>query len=367
MSTITHSAIQTCPNCGAQLPLEAQACPSCHALVYSVRLDQLSHDARALENRGLFPQARELWATSLTLLPPGSSQAAWIGNRILALQQAEMQGQNQADPATAFSPSIQNQQAAKPAPRANPNWVKKLGPFGPAALFLLKFKSALFLLFKLKFLFSFGIFVWLYITLFGWRFGLGFSVCILIHEMGHYVDVRRRGLPAEMPIFLPGFGAYVRWTGLGVTSRQIAQIALAGPLAGWIASAVCYLIYAQTQDPIWAALARTGAWLNILNLIPVWFFDGGLASRALGVAERVSLLVLTIGLWYVTREGVFLLVALGAAWSVFVALSRREAVPQQPDWSTWTYYASLLTALAVIVHFAPNALANQGMQNGRIF
>ncbi len=109
--------------------------------------------------------------------------------------------------------------------------MKKLGPLGPFVLLLFKFKTLFLLLFKLKSLFSFLFFIALYVSIFGWRYGVGISVCILIHEMGHFVDIKRRGLPAEMPVFLPGFGAYVRWTSLGVTRRQIAQISLAGPLA----------------------------------------------------------------------------------------------------------------------------------------
>lgn len=354
VSTITHSAIQSCPNCGAELPLEALACPQCDALVQSVRLDQLAKDARALEVRGLFPQARELWIYSLTLLPPNSKQAGWVQDRLRALEEVE---------AGIANPSAKP--SASPAKRAEkgppPNWIKRLGPFGPLALFLLKFKSFFFVLLKFKFLLSFLVFIWLYVTIFGWRFGIGFCACILIHEMGHYIDIRRRGLPAEMPIFLPGFGAYVRWTGLGVTLPQIAQISLAGPLAGWIASAVCYLIYAYTLDPIWAALARTGAFLNTLNLIPVWFFDGGLACRTFGVGERTGLLVLCVSLWYYTSEGIFLLVALGAIWRIFTAMSHREPVPQRADWGNFAYYAAILIALAVILHAAPNTLASQGM------
>jgi Zn-dependent protease len=349
LSTLTHSAIQTCPNCSAELPLGALACPQCHALVHSVRLDQLARDARALEARALFPQAAELWETSLTLLPHDSKQAEWVRERLgtLALAHAGTQPEEPASPS--------GTPAAKPkAP--TPNWVKKLGPFGPLALLLLKLKSAFFLLFKLKFLFSFAFFIVLYVGIFGWRYGLGISVCILIHEMGHFVDIKRRGLPAEMPVFLPGLGAYVRWASLGVTRRQIAQISLAGPLAGWIAAAVCYLLYAHTRDPIWAALARTGAVLNVLNLIPVWVLDGGQAVHSLAAEERVVLLAAALGLWYYTREGIFLFVAAGFTWSLFT-----KDKPHQSDWSTWAYYAALMVALAVILHAAPNTLAQQGL------
>jgi Zn-dependent protease len=364
LSTITHSAFQNCPNCGAELPLEALACPQCQALIQSVRLDQLAKDARALEVRGLFPQARELWTHSLTLLPENSQQSGWVHERLRALEQVEagivsQTGKPLPGPLGSQPQSAPAPPGEKPPP---PSWVKRLGPFGPLALFLLKFKTLFIFLLKFKFLFSFLIFIWLYVTLFGWRFGVGFCVCILIHEMGHYIDIRRRGLPAEMPIFLPGFGAYVRWTGLGVTIRQIAQISLAGPLAGWIASAVCFLIYAQTQDPIWAALARTSAFLNVLNLIPVWFLDGGLACHTLGTTERAGLLALSLGLWYYTGEGIFVFVALGAVWRIFTAMTHREPVLERSDWGSWAYYAAVLIALAVILHAAPNTLAQQGME-----
>jgi Zn-dependent protease len=360
VSTITHPVIQNCPNCDASLPLEALACPQCHALVHSIRLDQLAKDARALEARGLYPQARELWEYSLPLLPHDSKQAEWVRERLRALQAVEAGTQPEI---SATSPAIGSPASAKrvpPAAQAPPSWIKKLGPFGPLALLLLKLKSVLFFLLKAKFLFSFAFFIVLYVGIFGWRYGLGISVCILIHELGHYIDIKRRGLPAEMPVFLPGFGAYVRWTALGVTRRQIAQISLAGPLAGWIAAAVCFLLYTQTGDPIWAALARTGAFLNTLNLIPVWMLDGGKAFLALGEIERVALLILTLGLWYYTREGLFLFVAAGILWRIFTLFTGREERPQ-PDWSAWLYYAALLVALAVMLHATPDALANQGM------
>jgi Zn-dependent protease len=339
LSTITHSAIRNCPNCGADLPLETVACPQCHALIHSVRLDQLAKDARALEAKGSFPQARELWAYSLTLLPHDSTQAAWVQERIRALDLAHAETTHEPD--------------AKPA-QSHP-WIKKLGPLGPFALLLLKSKGLLLAIFKLKFLFSFFAFIAIYVGLFGWRYGLGISVCILTHEMGHFIDIKRRGLPAEMPVFLPGLGAYVRWSGLGVTRRQIAQISLAGPLAGWIAAAICFLLYVQTHDPIWAALARTGAVLNTLNLIPIWVLDGGQAIGTLGMVERAALLAASLAVWAYTGEGIFFLVAAGITWSLFA-----KNKPQQPDWSTWIYYVALLIALGVMLHATPSALANQG-------
>jgi Zn-dependent protease len=173
--------------------------------------------------------------------------------------------------------------------------------------------------------------------------------------MGHFIDIKRRGLPAEMPVFLPGLGAYVRWNALGVTRSQITQISLAGPLAGWIAAAVCYLLYARTGDPIWAALARTGAVLNILNLIPIFILDGGQAIAALAQVERAALLALTLGLWYYTGEGIFFFVAAGIVWRLFT-----KDKPEKSDWNSFAYYAAVLTALAVLLHATVGAMAGQG-------
>jgi len=346
LSIITHSLITSCPSCGSDLPIGSLTCPDCSKLVYSSQLDALADEAKAYEKSGEFAPAMEVWNQTLALLPVDSKQAEWVHERLRQLQSL----------ATGQAAEQPTKQPRQVDGHATPSWVKRLGPLGPFALLLLKFKTLFLFLFKLKFLFSFLFFIALYVSMFGWRYGLGISACILIHEMGHFIDIKRRGLPAEMPVFLPGLGAYVRWSGLGVTRRQMAQISLAGPLAGWIAAAVCFLIYSQTGDPIWAALARTGAVLNVLNLIPVWVLDGGQAVGVLSAVERAGLLAISLGLWYYTGEGIFFFVAAGTTWRLFT-----KDKPEQSDWGTFAYYAALLVVLAVILHAAPNALANQGI------
>ena len=162
VSTAFQSVVSHCPNCNSELPLGALACPQCHALVYSIRLDQLARDARALEVKGSFAQARELWAYSLTLLPADSKQAVWVQERIRALESAEAGQSAQASQPSVLvpDPGASRSKQEKPPP---PNWVKKLGPFGPFALLLLKLKTVFFFLFKLKFLFSFLFFIALYV------------------------------------------------------------------------------------------------------------------------------------------------------------------------------------------------------------
>src|SRR5260370_36114 len=172
-----------------------------------------------------------------------------------------------------------------------------IGGLAAIGMVLAKSKGLLLAIFKLKFLLSFFSFIWIYVLLFGWRFGAGFAVCILIHEMGHFVDIKRRGLPAELPVFLPGLGAYVRWQALGVPLETRAAVSLAGPLAGFFAALACAVLWWQTGNPLWAALARAGAVLHLLNLIPVWVLDGGQAALALSKTERIVLLTACLALW----------------------------------------------------------------------
>ena len=264
----------------------------------------------------------------LPLLPANSRQADWIQQHARALDVVADQIQ--------------------PPPSEN-KWAQRLGPVGPIAILLAKSKALLGAIFKLKFLLSFAAFFGFYWAAFGAKFGIGFALLILIHEMGHYIDIKRRGLPADMPVFLPGFGAYVRWQALGVPMETQAAISLAGPLAGLFGSVACAALWWQTGNPLWAALARSGAWLNLLNLIPVWMLDGGHAALALSKMERMLLLTACLALWLLLGENMFFLVALGAGYQVFLA----GDLPARPSRKTTVYFIAVLTALGVVMKLLP--------------
>ena len=328
MDSLSLSSTPTqCGTCSAPLAAGARDCPRCHTLVHAARLDALAAQARDRQSAGDVAAARALWQQALTLLPPASTQAQWVRGHLNALP--------------------------PPPAKSQPNWVRRLGPLGPIALLLLKGKGVLLALFKLKFLFSLLSFFGFYWLLYGWKFGIGFALSVLIHEMGHYVDIKRRGLPAEMPVFLPGLGAYVRWQAMGVTLAQRAQIALAGPLAGWLAAAACALLYRQTHDMLWAALARAGAALNVMNLIPVWILDGSQAANALGRTARAALLAAALAIFLLLHQGVFLLVGAGALWRLFTRDLPAQAGDADEGWSTLVYYIAVMAALALLLHTLP--------------
>ena len=304
-------------------------CDQCQALVHSDQLDRLAAEAKALEAKGDPRQARERWLMGLPLLPPNSRQADWIVQHARSLDAAA--------------------ERLQPPPPSENKWAQRLGPVGPVAVLLAKGKFLLTAIFKLKFLLSFLAFFGFYWAMFGAKFGIGFAALILIHEMGHYIDVKRRGLPADMPVFLPGLGAYVRWQALGVSLETRAAISLAGPLAGFLAAVLCAVLWWQTGNPLWAALARAGAVLNLLNLTPVWVLDGGQAALALSKMERIVLLTACLALWLVLGQGLFFVVAIGAGYQVFFAGN----IPPHSSRATTAYFVAVLIALGVILSMLP--------------
>jgi Zn-dependent protease len=299
-------------------------CEQCHTLVHAEQLEQLSAGARMFEEHGQLAQAREAWLKALALLPPQATQAQWVRDKARKLELA-----------------------AIAAPEKQHQWAKKLGPLAPIAVLLAKSKFLL-TLFKLKSLLSLATFMAFYWALYGPKFGLGFAILILVHEMGHYIDIKRRGLPAEMPMFLPGLGAYVRWAAMGVSQATQAAVSLAGPLAGWIGAAVCALLWWKTGNGLWAALARSSAVLNVLNLTPVWVLDGGKAMSALSKAERIVILTAALVLCFALNEKVFLAVAAGATYRLFT-----KDLPPQPSRATLAYFLAVLVALGLVLWLMP--------------
>ncbi len=111
---------------------------------------------------------------------------------------------------------------------------------------------------------------------------------------------------------------------------------------------VCGLIWHYTGNELWSALARTSAWFNALNLIPVWILDGGSAIRALSKLERGIVLLVSVALGYALGESVFYFVAAGSAWRLFT----RDA-PPEPSNSATAYFVAVLTGLALVMWLVP--------------
>jgi Zn-dependent protease len=338
--------------------------------VHADELERLAAQARELEARQDLAGARERWLSVLPLLPPESQQAQWIQGHLRELEALAQQGKSGTN-----HPSVLPDRSDMKR-----TWAKRLAPIAPLAAILAKFKTFFFAILKLKFLFSFAAFLGFYWAAWGMKFGIGFALLVLVHEMGHFIEVKRHGLKADLPVFLPGVMAYVRWEGMGVSLETRSLIALAGPCAGFLAAVFCGLMWWQTGQDFWEALARTSAWFNVLNLVPVFFLDGGHAAQALNKLEKAMLMGVSVGLFYATTEGVFIFVALGAAWQLVrsffaahpaqatvtrldlsqsgqAAQARASYAPAEPAQASSpliaAYFIVLLTALGAVMYLLP--------------
>lgn len=122
-----------------------------------------------------------------------------------------------------------------------------------------------------------------YSFIFGWRFAVGLVLLLFIHEMGHAVVMKLKGLPVGGMIFIPMLGAAVFMSRMPGNAKDEAEVGIAGPIAGALASLVCLLVaLSSPMEPgIWASLAYFGFFLNLFNLIPIVPFDGGRVMAAI--------------------------------------------------------------------------------------
>jgi Zn-dependent protease len=324
-------AIHSCPACSHWLTEGTLACPDCHALTYGQYLSQMAQSAQQLELEQKWVEARERWRSALRWLPEETQQAASVRQHVAQID--------------ARLKAVEDQKA---------RWTKRLGPFAPVALFLLKIKSFLFILFKIKFLFGFLAFFGIYWAIFGWQFAAGFMAGLAIHEMGHYIAVRRRGFKADLPMFLPGLGAYVKWYSQGATREDLAEIALAGPLFGLTVALAFLGMWFAWHARIFMVLANVTAWINFLNLLPLLWLDGAQATYALSRIQRGLVAATCILFFALTVSGgdlmgestqwIFLIVGLGMVWRCF---TRDE--PEKASTPTFAYFQALVVVLGLVV------------------
>jgi Zn-dependent protease len=321
-----------CPRCGTEVAPALLACPACGWLRYSTELKRLAAEADAHASAGQFTAELVAWRTALTLLPASSQQHATIARR--------------ADELSRKGPASSEPQ--------RPAWTKRAGAGGAIALFLWKFKVALlFLLTKgkllllgltkagtfLSMLLSLGV----YWQLYGWKWALGVVASIYVHEMGHVAMLRRYGIDATAPMFIPGFGALIRARFYPNDVIGEARVGLAGPIWGLAAAVVCFTVYSVTGSHAWGAIAVIGAYINLFNLTPVWQLDGAHGFKALTKEQRWIVVLALAAAWFLTREPLLILLLVMAA---IAAMNRAAA--EQPDRRTLLEFLVLIAALSAL-------------------
>jgi Zn-dependent protease len=187
------------------------------------------------------------------------------------------------------------------APRSmRDRWQRVSGGIGAALAALWKLKI-LAVIFKLKFLGvagSMALSIVAYAWIFGWAFAVGFVLLILVHELGHVVVLRMRGIKAGLPVFIPFLGAMVSMKESPKTVYDEALSGIAGPAVGGAASALLAWYAEGTGSAMLTALAYTGFFLNLFNLLPVLPLDGGRTAAALHPAIWAVGLAGLVGLMF---------------------------------------------------------------------
>jgi Zn-dependent protease len=309
-----------CAGCSTELPPARLDCPACRRLVHAEALRALPPRGAEAEARGDAAAALAAWGEAHALLPAGTKQHEAVAATVARL--------------SAVAPPV------APPP---PSWLGRLGPLAAVGLLLWKVVGVAKLGAVLSLFASFAV----YWAAFGWRFAAGLLASMYVHELGHVIALRRAGIPAGAPMFIPGLGAYVRLHAPVPDARTNARVGLAGPLAGLAITAVLGVAATVAGSPLLGAVAYSGAVMNLFNLVPIWQLDGSRGLSSLARWERFALLGVAIAALVVSREQML--------WLVVIVLALRAASPAAPDRGdppVLAAFAALVVALAGIAAYA---------------
>lgn len=313
------------------------SCPGCGALVHAGELKRLAAVAREAPPN----EALTCWRQAIALLPRDSEQFKLVAAKIESI-----------------SRSLESNPQAASKPGAK-KWKGAAASGGVLLMLLAKFKTAIFLILsqgkflllgltKAGTLFSMLLTLRIYWAYFGWPLAIGIILGIYLHEMGHVSALRRLGVAATAPMFIPGFGALIFLKQQYFSPREDARFGLAGPKWGLGASIFAALLGFVLHSPVCLVIAQWNAWLNLFNLAPVWSLDGARGFHALRRRDRLAASIIFVGacLPPISRGGPWLWAPVAAAaTAVYGVLKRNE--PEVSDQRAFWEYAGLCVALAV--------------------
>jgi Zn-dependent protease len=315
-----------CPRCGANVPPGELACPTCGLLVHLDQLRELAEQAQFLETQDP-AAAAALWRECLQLLPPNSEQSLMLQQRIALLESAAIQP------------------AAPPTFRQRP---------------LIRTGGSMVL--------SMAV----YAIFFGPAFAIGFVILIWVHEMGHVVALRRYGVRATAPLFIPFVGAVITIGRLRNAAEE-AVMGIAGPIFGTLGGLLCFLLYLGLRWNVLLDLSFFTFSMNLLNLLPIPPLDGGRVTAAVspwiwpfGLAALVSVPVLQFiqgGRSLTNISPLPILILVFAAPRLWRTFRYREnstpyyQIPRSSSWAIGTAYVLLALVLIAMValtyHLSP--------------
>ena len=173
-----------------------------------------------------------------------------------------------------------------------------------------------------------------YSWVFGWRYAVGFVLLIFIHEMGHYVAARQQGLDVGAPTFIPFVGAWINMKEMPRNAEIEAYVGLGGPLVGSVGALCCYFAGRYFDSNLLLALAYSGFFINLFNLIPLSPLDGGRISAAISPKLWFAGVPILIGLFFYRPSPLLVLIALMAAPQVWKVIRGHETDEERAYYMT---------------------------------
>jgi len=225
---------------------------------------------------------------------------------------------------------------------------KLLAPIVAVGFLVLKYGAVLL---KLKvfttaasMLVSIAAYAWIW----GLPFAVGFVVLIFVHELGHVVELRRQGVPASAPLFIPFLGAVIGMKQLPDDAWKEARVALAGPILGSVGAAAFLVAADASGSDLLMALAFVGFFLNLFNLIPIVPLDGGRAVAALHPAIWLLGLLLMVALAVVSPNPILIIIVVVGALELWRRWRERGEAAEYYRLEVWQRVAVAVVYLGLI-------------------
>jgi Zn-dependent protease len=203
---------------------------------------------------------------------------------------------------------------------------------------------------------SMFVMIWFEARTGGWPFAVGFVLLILVHELGHGVAIKRAGLQAGYPVFIPFLGALISLKGQPRSALVEAEIALAGPIAGTLAALACAGMWLATHGRLWLALAHVGFFLNLFNMTPLRPLDGGRVAALFSRRAWIVGVVVLAGMFLATRAPQLLIIGLFALTTRRGVNPGLEEVPAAARRNMAVHYFGLCAFLAAGSYLAGDML-----------
>ena len=240
-----------------------------------------------------------------------------------------------------------------------------LVPLAAIGFLLFKFKGLLLLLLKVKFvgtaltmLLSIGA----YALLFPVWFAVGVVVLIWVHEMGHVLQLKREGIKASAPMFIPFLGAFVAMKEMPKNALVEARVGLAGPVLGTLGGVATLGLYAGTGNELFLGLAYVNFLINLFNLAPILPLDGGRTVGALSPVFQLLGMGLMVVLFFVAPIiAIVALLGLPEVWRRWKTRHTPEGqayygIPLRYRLGVGAVYLGLIVVLGLLtgITFVPN-------------